>query len=129
MNPSDYIELILTARQSGAASGMNFVALVFSFFIMAYFVGAHLSTLQVWLITIVYTIFLVFPINGAVQDFITTNALASDFYNQFPLEAEKFVARTPTIWPVFLVIAFASWLLSIGFLIITRRKGVIIEDA
>ena len=122
MNPSDYIELILIARQSGAVSGMNFVALVFAFFIMAYFAGANLSTLQSWLVSVVYTVFLAFPINGAVQDFRTTNALATEFHNEFPVEAAKFIAEIPTFWPAFLVVAFASWLLSIGFLVIARRK-------
>jgi hypothetical protein len=75
------------------------------------------------LASIVYSVFLAFPINGAVQDFRTTNALAADFHAQFPIEAVKYVAETPTFWPIFLAVAFASWLLSIGFLIVSIRKS------
>ena len=96
---------------------------------MAYFVGAKLSKLQIWLVSIVYSVFLAFPINGAVQDFMTTNALATDFYNQFPIEADKFIAETPTFWPLFVGVAIASWLLSIGFVINVRRNGPAHEDA
>ena len=122
MNLNDYVELVLLGRQAGVTSAMNFVALVFAFFIMAYFVGASLSRIQAWLVSIVYSVFVMFPINGAVQDFQTTNALAKEFHAQFPIEAEKFIAEIPTLWPAFLAVAFASWLLSIGFLIVSRRK-------
>lgn len=89
---------------------------------MTYFVGDKLSTFQAWLVSIVYSVFLALPINGAVQDFRTTNALAAEFHAQFPMEAQKFIAETPTFWPAFLIVAFASWVLSIGFLLVTRRN-------
>ena len=103
---------------------MNFVALVFAYFVMAYFVGARLSKFQVWLVTALYSVFLLFPINGAVQDFRTTNALATEFHIQYPAEAQKYIADIPTFWPAFLVVAMASWILSIGFLIVTRRNNM-----
>jgi hypothetical protein len=129
MDTSNYIELLLLARQAGASSAMNFVALVFAYFVMVYFVGTRLTDFQIWLVSAVYTVFLTFPMNGAIQDFRTTNALAADFHANFPTEATKFIAETPTIWQFFVVAAIAAWLLSIAFAVSTRRSGASVEDA
>jgi hypothetical protein len=121
MNAGDYIDLIVSCRQAGAESAMNFVGLVFAYFVMAYFVGTRLTRLQIWLASIVYTVFLVFPVYGAIQNFITTNALALEFHSEFPLQASKFVSQTPTIWQLFVVMAVASWLISVGFMVTTSK--------
>jgi Na+/melibiose symporter-like transporter len=129
MNTSDYIELLLLARQAGAGSAMNFVGLVFAYFVMVYFVGTRLTTFQIWIVSAVYTVFLTFPMNGAIQDFRTTNALAADFHANFPVEASNFIAETPTLWQFFVVAAIAAWLLSIAFAVNTRRSVASDEDA
>jgi hypothetical protein len=67
--------------------------------------------------------------NGAIQDFRTTNALAADFHANFPVEASKFIAETPTLWQFFVVAAIAAWLLSIAFAVNTRRSVASDEDA
>ncbi len=122
MSPAEYIELILLAREAGTGSAMNFVTLVFAYLVMAYFVGASLSKLQIWLISIVYSFFVIFPLFGAAQDFMTINALAEDFYATHPIEASKFVVKIPSPWPLFVGVAMISWLLSIGFVVYMRAK-------
>lgn len=129
MSTSDYIELLLLARQAGAGSAMNFVALVFAYFVMVYFVGTRLTKFQILLVTTVYTIFLIFPMNGAIQDFRTTNALAAEFHANFPAEATKFIAETPTMWQFFVVAAIAAWILSIAFAVNTRKSDYSAKDA
>ena len=122
MNPSEYIELILLARESGSESAMNFVTLVFAYLVMVYFVGASLPKLQIWLVSLLYSFFVAFPVFGAVQDFRTLNALVSDFYARHPTEANKFVTTTLAPWQLFVGVAIVSWLLSIGFVVYMRIK-------
>ena len=129
MDSGDYIELLLLARQAGAGSAMNFVALVFAYLVMVYFVGTRLTVLQICLVSAVYTLFLVFPMNGAIQDFRTTNALAAEFHANFPDEATKYIAETPTMWQFFVGAAIAAWLISIVFAVDTRRSATSVEDA
>ena len=123
MDINDFIELLLLAKQGAASSAMNFVALVTAYFVMVYFVGARLTKLQIWLVSGVYSMFLLFPMNGAIQDLRTANALAAEFHAIFPNEASRFIAETPTAWQLFVVVAFATWLLSIAFAVNTRKNS------
>lgn len=47
-----------------AGDAMNFFAIICTYLIVAYAVGARLTTFQVWSISILYTVYASFPLIG-----------------------------------------------------------------
>ena len=122
MSEAEYLELIIVTRDGVAVHVMSFVTILFGYLIMAYLVAVKLTRFQFLATSTVYSLFVLLPINATVQNLNIANALAKDFHEMYPENAGKFVSEVIGFPPVFIVLAFPAWAISIGFAI-QQRSG------
>ena len=104
------IEVMYAIRAVAAEDGMNFFTLLSAYLVVAYVVGAKLSTFQVWAISSLYTLFVTGPVTGfylAALDGKSLNHATSAPQLEYPW-------LVPTIMVM-------GWALSIAFMIDARR--------
>ena len=122
MDPAEFIELIIAARSGIGGHVANFVTALFAYLLVAHFVSDKLNSLQLWGISLIYSVYAYLPANAAFQDISTLEGLLEQFAIQHPTEADIYVQYGqgyPIGWAA---IAFVSWGLSIWFMIQQRTK-------
>ena len=125
MDPAEFMELIIMSRDVAASHAMNFITLLFAYLTMVYFVGAKLKEFEVWLVTIIYSVFSAIPISGTITAANQLRRIILDFRMHHPEKAELYLGE-PIGIPLGLVVGTilgTGWVLSILFLVLTRRNG------
>ncbi len=127
VSPAEYMELLQLAEDSASLNAMNAVAVVFAYVTAAYLVGAKLSRIQAFSLTVVYTLFYLFPVNVVVNSLGRTYRIGLDFIEKYPDTSSDLMnanARSEDFYLYAITVVFSlSWLLSIVFMLNTRRKG------
>ena len=125
MSPVEYMELIIMSRDMAASHAMNFITLLFAYLTMVYLVGAKLKAYEVWIVTIIYSVFSAIPISGTVTAANQLRRIILDFRMQHSEKAELYLGEPAEISLGLLVgtILGTGWILSILFLVLTRRNG------
>ena len=122
MTEYEYIDLIISARESLGEHGMVYCSFLFGYLAVAYFVGASLTKTQVNILTLFYGILAPFP---AVAAYETSREYVS-LYKAYVAAYDNQV-----IEPTFLidVIHFAppfllsTWLVSVYFMYQIRKNA------
>jgi hypothetical protein len=105
-------ELILMTISTGIEQLNQFLTVLFAYFLVAYLVGKKLSSFQLFAITFVYSVF----------SFIAVFAFAGLQLSLLQmLEFRDGVSLLPWFAPP--LTCFAAWMLSIIFMIHSRRRG------
>ena len=129
MDPADFIELTIAARDGIGGHVGNFVTALFAYLLMTYFVADNLSRVQIWGISLIYSVYAFLPANAAFQDITVHASLMEQFAVQHPAEAAIYIQygdSHPIGWAV---IAFISWASSIAFMIQRRTRSKSHGDA
>ncbi len=103
------IEAVYAIRQAGAADATAFFTTLSAYLAVSYLVGDKLSRFQLWTISILYTVYLYFPI-------VATQTAVNDL--------ARFGAAPPGsefLWAVLIVM----WLVSIVFMVQKRRDSIV----
>jgi predicted permease len=116
MNPSEYLELIIMAKELAGTNGQSFVAALFAYLILIHFVGSDLNRVQVWTISIIYSGYCALTILALYQNIDLVLDLVRQFKIQFPVKAASYFAGNvdPSyrgLVPIFFIF---GWLASIG---------------
>lgn len=122
MEPFEFIQLVTITRDGVGGHVNNFITVLFAYLIMTYFVGEKLNGFQVWGLSIIYSVYEFFPAIATFQELQMLRALMSQFYEIHPAEASIYIPQGQAYPIPFAVIAFTSWLLSVGFMIQQRGK-------
>lgn len=129
MSPAEYIELISSVGAATATHVMNCVSLIFAYLAAAYVAGEKISQFQVIAVSLIYSVFIVFPALSGLNAVSTTFALMSQFHIDHPnvaaiyypdFDADGSAAR---IWQyVLAAVLSSSWLLSLVFMARVRSR-------
>ncbi len=122
MDPAEFIELIIAARGGIGGHVSNFVTALFAYLLMTYFVADKLSRLQLWGISLIYSVYAYLPANAAFQDINMHASLLAQFAAVHPAEAGIYIQYGRSYPIGWAMIAFLSWGLSISFMIQQRFK-------
>jgi hypothetical protein len=117
----EYINAIIMLDELAAYHSMNFIALLFSYVVVAYFAGPRISRVQVWLVSLVYTSILFAPVTANLRAVQNLADLGHEFSTRFPDSAMQHALGEGRVYVLFAVY-FAAWLLSILFMYQWRRK-------
>jgi len=125
MSPAEYVGLINSIQVDRHV--MNFVAVLFAYLVTAYFVGSQLSTFQVRAVTLLYTIFSVFPVLTVVFSMNQMRRLIEQFRLEHPSLGSTYYPQTSILdyWtPILVLILTLAWALSIWFMVRVRTSKV-----
>jgi hypothetical protein len=106
-------------REVLAAEGMNALAIISSYLVVAYFVGPKLSRFQLWAISILYTVFCLGPLDGFYIAALDLKSLNQGEQGSRTLELPLAV-EYPWMIPAIIVL---GWIMSIVFMINARRSS------
>jgi hypothetical protein len=121
MTEFEYIEGIMMLEELAAYHSMNFIALLFSYVVVAYFAGPRISSVQIWLVSLVYSSILFAPVTANLRALENLQRLGEEFSAQFPDSAVQHALGEERVYVLFAVY-FAAWLLSILFMYQWRRQ-------
>ena len=121
MTEFEYISAIIMQGEHASSHSMNFIYVLFAYGLVAYFAAPKLSSLQVWLISLVYTSFVFAPITANLRAVQNVISLSSEFTTLFPESAMAFTAGAPRA-TVLLIVHLCAWALSILFMFQWRRR-------
>ena len=122
MTESDYIELIIMARNSAGSNATAFITVFFAYLVMSYIAGAALHKIQAWGVSIVYSLFAAQPIYGTFLDVGLNFALQAEFYENFPDAATIYYGGAPigqgliVFVPLVLCIAWFASILHMAYI-------------
>lgn len=129
MSPAEYLELISSVGTATATHVMNCVSLIFAYLAAAYLAGERISRFQVMAVSLVYSVFMIFPALSGLNAVRTTFALISQFHVDHPdiatIYYPDFDSNGPAgrTWMFVLgAVIFLSWLLSLVFMARVRSK-------
>ena len=122
MEPAEFIDLVIAARDGIGGNVSNFVTALFAYLVMAYFVADRLSKPQVWGISLIYSAYVFLPAVTAFQDIQTLGALMTQFHAQHPEEAAIYTPHSQAYPLGWALVAAISWVLSIWFMLQQRSK-------
>ena len=123
MSPAEYIGLITSIQVDRHV--MNFVAVLFAYLVAAYFVGSKLSPFQVRAVTLLYTIFSIFPVLAVVVSMNQMGRLMEQFRLEYPSLGRIYYPQTSILdyWmPTLVLILLLAWALSVWFMVRVRRS-------
>ena len=123
MSPAEYIGLITSIQVDRHV--MNFVAVLFAYLVTAYFAGSRLSPFQVTAVTLLYTIFSIFPVLSVVFSMNQMGRLIEQFRLEYPSLGSIYYPQTSILdyWmPILVLILMLAWALSIWFMVRVRRS-------
>ena len=121
MTEFEYINAIVMLGEDASSHSMNFIYVLFAYSLVAYLAGPKLSTLQAWLISLVYTSFVFAPITANLRAVQNAISLSSEFTTLFPESAMAYTAGEPRA-TVLLIVHLLAWSLSILFMFQWRRQ-------
>lgn len=116
--------MIQQARSDVSFFIMNFVTILFAFLTMAYLVGDKLRSFQIWSVALLYSLFSLYWIATIFVTYGVVETLLIDFRSQHPESAKlHYAARGSANVDTFVaVLLILSWMLSLVFLLNTRRQ-------
>lgn len=124
MTPPEYIELIREAFNSTGAHAMNAISIIFAYIAASYLAGSKLTRFQFISVTVLYSIYLLFPAQTAVNSFRSSRALLTEFISSYPDIAQTYFP--PAIIPVssgmFAGTLVLGWGISIIFMLSVRKN-------
>jgi len=120
MSEFEVAELITLLMAEAGRTTMDFITVLFAYFVLTHFVGAKLERAYIVILTIVYSLFCILPILGAYQ----AGTMLFKVVQSNP-EAGKYlgieVAFNPGIAPV--VVLGLAWFLSLTYMFQVRKKA------
>ena len=123
MSPTEYLDLIATYGTAAATHVMNCVSLIFAYLVAAYLAGEKLTPFQVRSVSLIYSIFILFPAISGLDAVSKSFALTREFQLEHPSLSEAYYpggrwdGTFSQIWLVALAfVIFASWVLSLIFM-------------
>ena len=128
MSPAEHIELINQSFELIANSTMNYIYVLFAYLATAFLVGSRLTPFQVWSLTALYSVFLMFPGTAAISNNFKIIALRRWFSEEHPIDAARISGALPLeVVYLFATILILAWMLSLLFMYRTRQMGNEIE--
>ena len=126
MNPAEYLELRQLALDGTAAHSMNAGSILFAYLLAMYFTGKSLSRFQVVAVTVIYSIFLLFPVLSVSVGFLNLVVLSMEFVREHSglattYGASEAASRLKTYRIGILAVFFFAWLLSVLFMFSIRK--------
>lgn len=122
MTEYEFVSLISDLRTESAIHAMNFFAIWSAFIIVVYFVGNRISKIYSIFLAVLYTFFAIAPATtffGVLRNIYST---IDRYHLAFPDTAYVQSVGVP-ITNILLFVYIFAWLVSIAFLIHTRKKG------
>ena len=124
MEPAEYLELIEIAIDAAGVHAMNVVTVLISYLVAGYLVGSKLTRLQIGLLTVVYSIFYVFPTVGAVGTLRRAMTYVEGFIEEYPALALSYVDPPFDGFHYILLSVFIfGWAVSVIFVISIYRQS------
>ena len=122
MTEYEYLELYVTVKQATAADGMNCLVIISAYLVAIYVAAERLSSLFLWPIAILYTVFLAGPTISAARGFLAMDALVIDFASRIPDSSliPPLIGRSAYVTSGVVVVA---WLFSLIFTIYISRRA------
>tara|TARA_R110002111_G_scaffold209492_1_gene273428 strand:- start:98 stop:505 length:408 start_codon:yes stop_codon:yes gene_type:complete len=126
MSPAEYLELRQLGLDGVASHAMNAVSILFAYLLAMYFAGKRLTTFQLVSVTVIYSIFLVFPVLATTGGLLSLVAINTEFLREYSglaatHRAPEAVATLNVIRIVMLGVFFFAYVLSILFMLSVRR--------
>ena len=127
MSPADYLELSQLGTDGVAVHAMNAVSILTAYLVAMYFGGKVLTKFQLASVTTIYSLFLLFPVLGALGGFGNLITLNMEFLREYPdvaatYRASDSMALFQIMRIIMMSVFFFAWLLSIAFMF-SIRKG------
>ena len=103
---------------------MNVVTVLITYLVAGYWVGPKLSRIQMALLTVVYSIFYVFPTVGAVGTLRRSMSYVEGFIDEYPTLALRYVDPPfDGLQYILLTVFFFGWVVSVTFVISIFRQS------
>ena len=106
---------------------MNSISIVFAYVAGAYLVASKISTLQIYAVSAIYSLFLTFPMLSAFIGLRRISNIAVNFASEHPEVASQYIDTGGTLnfFPVgIIVVVVLGWLLSIAFMLQVRKRAI-----
>jgi len=126
MTLAEYAELYFQNEDLFATHAMNYVTMLFAYIIAAHFVGPVLSKVQASIISLLYTMFLVGPINDVLTSAQARQLIGDKIRSISP---EDFEILQPTLYApgntyYLLTLNIGGWAMSLYYMWHVRSKNV-----
>ena len=126
MNPADYLELMQMTSDGTGGHSMNAVAILFSYIVAAHYAGSALSRFQAHSLTLIYSLFLAFPLMSVANGFVRMRTLRLEFLREYPEVAQRHGIDDGDVLglggPIIIVMFVLAWSLSLAFMYGARNK-------
>jgi hypothetical protein len=91
MTSAEYLELLQMSNGVSASHAMNAVTVVFAYVIAVYFTAKLLTKFQIFSVTLLYSVFLIFPVGSIWNSGLHRAAMVRNFADDYPEVAEVFL--------------------------------------
>ena len=121
MTENEYLSLLSNLREEATVQIQFFVAVFSAYVLVIYVQGKKLSGLSLTLLTITYSLFITIPMLASTVAVSNISAVAASYATEHPdaIVEHVLVPMLPVYNVLLLVLC---WLLSIGYMLITRRS-------
>ena len=121
MTENEYLSLLSNLREEATVQIQFFVAVFSAYVLVIYVQGKKLSGLSLTLLTITYSLFITVPMLACTVAVSNISAVAASYATEHPdaIVEHVLVPMLPVYNVLLLVLC---WLLSIGYMLITRRS-------
>ncbi len=133
MSLVEYLELLQITSDGIGGHATNAVSTMSAYLIAAYFIGAKLNRVQFISVTVVYSVYVTFPIRAAIRGLDRLGTLTAEFQKEHA-EIATIYLREPIFSfdfyrILFLLIFLSAWVLSLSFMYFARKTKDSVPDA
>ena len=122
MTENEYLSLLSNLREEATVQIQFFVAVFSAYVLVIYVQGKKLSGLSLTLLTITYSLFITIPMLASTVAVSNISAVAASYATEHPDAIVEHVL-VPML-PVYnILLLVLCWLLSVGYMLITRRSA------
>jgi hypothetical protein len=126
MSPAEFLELLQITSDGTGGHATNAVSTMTAYLIAAYFIGSKLNRIQFISVTIVYFVYIVFPIRAAIRGFDRMGTLTTEFQREHAEIAAIYLKEAFFSFEfyriLFLLIFASAWALSLSFMYFARKS-------
>jgi hypothetical protein len=121
VSESEYLEIMIMAKDSMGFHAMNYIGVMFAYVVAAYLVGKKLSHFQFVALTFLYALFTPFPCFAAYESMTLYQEVSMEYYAKY--RADEAVSVNLLNGGYALILLFAgTWLVSVAFMLQARRS-------